>query len=131
MGSLGARRTPSPATRSLVSTDYAHSGTYSLKFHYQGRADGQDGWAEQRFAVAPDGTTAPSEIWLDYYIRFPSNFAYRTQTSSTNNKLLYIWSETYGGAGDQQVGIEYNHDSGGADWIHAEPNSYARDFKRR
>lgn len=80
-----------------VSTDDPHTGTYSLKFHFDGNASlSDDAWAEQNFILGDDYT----EIYISYYIKFPSNFVVRDATGSDNNKLLVVWGDDYSTGGN-------------------------------
>ncbi len=75
-----------------VSSDRAHSGTYSLKFHYHGDPDlSADAWAEQRYQTGHKQT----DWYLKYYIYFPNNFYVRDATGADNNKIATVWGVDY------------------------------------
>lgn len=95
-----------------VSTDYAHSGTHSLKFAYPATAWGKDSSEEQRFVIAADAASAPSTIWIEYWVRVPENFKQRDDKPN-NNKLISLWAENYdNSAGDAEATFEYYAPSG-------------------
>ncbi len=79
----------------VVSDQIARTGNKSLEFLYHGKPPGGDATAEQRFTFAPNASTAPSEVWMEWYVYFPKNFVYRTDGVALNNKLFNIWAETY------------------------------------
>jgi hypothetical protein len=60
------------------STDYAYSGTHSLKFAYTGTPRAVDRKVEQRFQLA-DPEHAPSEVWFEYMVRVPENYHHRDE----------------------------------------------------
>lgn len=80
-----------------VSSDRAHTGTYSLKFHYAGNLNlADDAFAEMRYTT---GTSGQTDWYLRYYIYYPSNFFIRDADGSDNNKLGTTWGETYSDGG--------------------------------
>ncbi len=79
----------------VVSTAMAHSGNKSLLIQYPVAAAGSDSFAEQYFELAPNASTAPKEVWIEWYVHFPSNYVFRYTESPNNNKLWAIWAETY------------------------------------
>ena len=79
-----------------VSNDRAHSGSYSLKFHYEGGPSGDDAWAEQRFVFGNNKTN----FYIRFYIYFPSNFTVRND-SPNNNKAIVVWGDNYSSKGAQ------------------------------
>jgi len=86
-----------------VSSDRARSGSYSLRFSYGPNAVGADATAEQRFNMGRN----LAEVWIEYYLWVPSNFAHRNDAPG-NNKFFQIWNTTYGsGSGTWQAGYEY------------------------
>lgn len=90
--------------RTKVTSEKAKSGKYSLRFHYPAAEDGKDSFSEQRFVI-PNGA---SVLTISYDLYVPDNFYHRDQTSSENNKFLFLWSGTYGTvASHQSVGFEY------------------------
>jgi hypothetical protein len=113
--------TPNNPNRVVVSSDYAYSGSHSLKFIYGPDADLGDSSAEQRFTLGRNLT----EIWIEYYLRIPENFIHRTQTSGgINNKFFRMWGDAYSSAnkvgmssiytasfseGNSGIGFEYNY----------------------
>jgi hypothetical protein len=59
--------------------------------------------AEQRFNMGRDC----ANVWLEYDMFVPANFAHPNEAPS-NNKFLMIWNTTYGsGSGTWQAGYEY------------------------
>jgi len=76
-----------------VNTVNPRSGSYSLEFTFAGVANGQDSFAEQRFAL---GGNYP-EVWIKYDLFIPTNYYHRTQTgSSSNNKsFVHLWTGEY------------------------------------
>ncbi len=75
-----------------VTTEQAHSGRYSLKFVYGPDAPGEDSWAEHRFRLG-DGV---QEVWVEYYVRAPLNYAHRDDQGSDNNKFFFVDDRTRG-----------------------------------
>lgn len=81
----------SAATR--VTSEFAHTGSYSARFRFKAGLDGEDASAEQRFNL---GGNYP-EIWIKYDIYVPPNYYHRSQSSSANNKgLVTLWNGDYG-----------------------------------
>lgn len=95
-----------------VSTDHSFSGNSSLKFSFGPDAMGEDSWSEQRFILAPDASSAPTEVWFEYMLRLPENFIHRND-APTNNKLFALWAEKYSNPGDVQAVFEYERKSDG------------------
>jgi hypothetical protein len=83
---------------SVVSFD----GFNCLRFRYGPDASGADSSAEQRFNMGRD----LSELWLEYYIHIPSNFALRNDPPA-NNKFLSLWPVSYSTIGDTYVVTEF------------------------
>ena len=80
------------ATSVTVSTDRAHAGSRSAKFHFGGNASlDADAWSELRFDL---GAVYP-ELWLRYRLHIPANFVHRDANSSDNNKFIRLWGSTY------------------------------------
>ncbi|HTY05032.1 MAG TPA: hypothetical protein VMC86_00820 [Gemmatimonadales bacterium] len=100
-----------------ISADISHSGTQSLKLTYVGVDTGQDDWEEQYFVLKPAGQGL-KEVWMEWYVYFPSNYAYRSKESPNNNKLGYLWAETYSVSSDLNSGLEYEGPADG-DSVHA------------
>lgn len=91
-----------------VSSEQAYSGRYSLRFRFGPDEYGAASSAEQRFAITPNGASAPREVWVEYMLRVPSNFAHRNSTGPDNNKLAAFWAESYEAkAGETLVDIEF------------------------
>jgi len=57
------------------------------------------------------------ELWIEYYLHLPSNFALRNEAPA-NNKVLALWTDTYSDTNNVQVVLEYERN--GVD------SSYAR-----
>ncbi|HEX9108285.1 MAG TPA: Ig-like domain-containing protein [Longimicrobiales bacterium] len=88
-----------------LSTDVAHSGTYSAKFVFPGKPDCYDATAEQRFTLG----RKMQEVWLEWYIYYPAGgeggsapyyhrWEYPVCTGSAqvdNNKFVALWGGTY------------------------------------
>jgi len=107
-----------------VSSAIAHSGTNSLRFHYQAAADGSDSYAEQRFSLGRN----LREVWVEFYIYYPDGtegvgprFIHRTESSNGNNdKFIRIWGDNYNApnkvgastfpqtGGNERLGFEYS-----------------------
>jgi hypothetical protein len=76
-----------------VSSDRAHTGTYSLKFHYDGNLNlADDAFAEMRYTT---GTSGQTDWYLRYYIYYPLNFFIRDADGPDNNKVGTTWGESY------------------------------------
>lgn len=114
-----------------VSQERAYSGSHSLRFFYEGGADGKDSFAEQRFRYADT-----DELRISYKLFVPTNFYHRRQSGSANNKFMFLWSGDYGTvASNQSFGFEYWPTSDGnsvlshhlgpdnEDWGHKRPTS--------
>jgi hypothetical protein len=87
-----------------VSTDMAHSGSFSAKFHFSGSSDlADDAWSELRYQLGPDGYP---EWYLSYYMYLPSNYVIRNATGTDNTKLGTVWGDTYSVDGRFNVEIE-------------------------
>ena len=74
----------------FVSDQVARTGTHSLCFLYKGKPSGMDSTAEQRFKLGSENT----ELWLQFFVRFPANYRHRSDSPS-NNKFLMLWSRDY------------------------------------
>lgn len=74
-----------------VSTDTAHTGTHSLKFQYFAANYGVDGFSQQDYYLP--GMT---DVYIRYYVKFPSNYIVREDDGVTNNKIIEIWGDSYG-----------------------------------
>lgn len=75
-----------------VSNDTARTGSYSLKFTFYGdyteTPPQEDAFAEQNFNIG----TSVQELWVMFYLYWPSGFAMPSSASPTNNKFLMVWS---------------------------------------
>lgn len=78
----------------FVSDKVARTGTHSLCFLYRGKPSGTDSTAEQRFKLGSENT----ELWLQFFVRFPANYRHRSDSPS-NNKFLMLWSRDYSNPG--------------------------------
>lgn len=74
-----------------ITSEKPRTGNKSARFFFPGVADGIDSFSELRFKL---GGNYP-ELWIRYDLFVPSNYYHRPQTSSTNNKFLYLWSGDY------------------------------------
>ncbi|WP_203300632.1 hypothetical protein [Marinobacter sediminum] len=90
-----------------ISSSFSHSGTYSAKFVFGPDANGEDSWRELGFRF----DRAFSEIWVEYWILYPSNYNHRSQSSSSNNKFFQF---NYNAAPKQMLTIESAVQGGGA-----------------
>jgi hypothetical protein len=88
---------------SIVSADRGHSGSRSLKVTYNAAAADGDSWAEQTFNL---GENLP-EVWVEWWLFFPSDFAWRHTEAPNNNKLMYLWADLYSSPSHTIAGIEY------------------------
>ncbi len=87
-----------------VSTKIVHSGKHSLRFSFRGNPDlSKDAWAEQRFTLG----TPNNEIFMRYYIYFPSNYVIRDAIGATNTKFFRLWGDNYNSP--IKVGLSINH----------------------
>jgi hypothetical protein len=80
------------STRALV-------GSNSAKFVFGPDADGADSWRELAFSLGK----SVSEIWIEYDLYVPSNFAHRSQPID-NNKFLQL---NFNGSTYQALTIEF------------------------
>jgi hypothetical protein len=78
-------------------------GGNCLRFRYGPDASGSDSSAEQRFNMGQD----LSEVWIEYNLHIPSNFALRND-SPANNKFLSLWPTNYSSTGDTYVVTEFS-----------------------
>lgn len=86
----GSRSSPVWANSSpnvTVSTDNPRNGSYSLKFHYNAKPDGEDATAIQHFDLGGEYT----EVWIEYDFYLPDNFYHREQSGPENNKFFRLW----------------------------------------
>lgn len=81
-----------------VSTDTARTGSYSLKLAYPATTSGTDSSAEQRFTLG----SAKNDVYIRYYIKFPSNYFIRADNPS-NNKMIELWGEESNYSTDTQL----------------------------
>jgi hypothetical protein len=87
------------------------SGDYALRLRFGPDADGADSSAEQRFNLGQD----LGELWVEYSVWLPTNWAYRSQATGTNNKFFTIWNTAYGsGTATWQASFEYTRASNSA-----------------
>ena len=117
----------------MVAKDYAHSGQYSMRFAYPARDPAKDADVEQRFSIAADASSAPTAIWMEYWVRVPENIqAYLARASAEhdlgktyNNKLFSLWSEMYDNSlGDAETTVEWTA-AGGFSRIEVRPSVLA------
>jgi hypothetical protein len=74
--------------RAFITNTLARSGTRSIKFIYGPDLQEADSRSQIGFNLPMPGV---SELWLEYYLFIPANYAHRTQTSTTNNKFAGIF----------------------------------------
>jgi hypothetical protein len=67
-------------------------GLNCLRFRFGPDADGDDSSAQQNFSMGRN----LSELWLQYSIWVPTNYAHRSQSGVTNNKFFRLWGDSYG-----------------------------------
>lgn len=87
-----------------VSTKIVHSGKYSLRFFFKGKPNlSADAWSEQYFDLGKNY----DEVYIRFYIYFPSNYVIRDAIGTKNTKLFYLWGNSYKNDMNK-VGIEYD-----------------------
>jgi hypothetical protein len=96
-----------------ISSTYASSGTHSMRFRYVANPVGEDGMAEERFVLAPDAASAPTEVWIEFMWRVPENYKHRGGPGAANNKFMTLWAENYSAANEAQfyLSLERRSDS--------------------
>ncbi len=91
-----------------VSSNFSHSGNKSLRFSYPGVPSGSDGQRQEGFQLVQNASSAPTEVWLDWWVYFPSNFVWRyNETPGNNNKLMVLWAQSYSVSTDLLSDLEY------------------------
>jgi hypothetical protein len=90
-GSTGARVAP-----------VVFDGYDCLRFRFGPDALGADSSAEQRFTLGRQ----IQELWLEYWLHIPSNFALRADFPA-NNKFLSLWPANYSTVGETYVVTEF------------------------
>jgi hypothetical protein len=78
----------------------AHTGSYSLRFIFGPNAPGEQDWSEIRFDM---GATR-EELWIEYYLFVPSNYAHRYDGAG-HNKFLALWGSKGYDEGGQLFGF--------------------------
>ena len=68
----------------------AKNGEHALRLLYPAGKH----WTEQKFYLSEP----QQEIWIQYWIRVPTNYAH-TDVSSNNNKFFALWMDEYSGKG--------------------------------
>ena len=82
----------------IVSGGYGGSSK-CLGFDMRANNDGSDDYAfsEQRFKLTNAGTRSTiDEIWIEFYLYWPSNYDTRTEAQLNNNKTVLLWNEANG-----------------------------------
>jgi hypothetical protein len=75
-----------------VTSEKSRTGSKSLKFFFKGNSSlDDDASAEQRFNLGSN----KNEVFIRYYIYFPSNYNIRTANGPSNNKWLRLWGDDY------------------------------------
>ncbi|MCO4100680.1 MAG: hypothetical protein HEQ38_15090 [Gemmatimonas sp.] len=88
------------ATEPTISTERAFSGSYAMRFQFNGSAPGGQAWSEERF----DMGRYLSELGMEYMLYVPANYKHRI---NSNNKFLILWRDVYGGtSGTLEVSAE-------------------------
>src|SRR5690606_30279037 len=67
-----------------VTNAQARTGTHSVVAQYGPDADGEDTWKELIFRVGK----YVDEIWVEYWVLFPTNYHHRNSTGPDNNKFF-------------------------------------------
>lgn len=83
----GTRWGIAEAPRVVISNALAHTGSYSMRFRYAPTAPGADYTSEARFYFG----TQRNEVYIRYYIYFPTNYAHRNDGGPTNNKFMILY----------------------------------------
>ncbi len=79
-------------TNPKVVTANSRTGQHSLEFTFEGRADGEYAWSEQRFDLGGNY----SELWIKYDLYVPTNYYHRNDGGTTNNKgIVTLWNGSY------------------------------------
>jgi len=90
-----------PNDTSVVASN-ARTGTSALQFYFQGVPTGTDWSAEQRWSM-PQTT----EVWVEYYLKVPSNYVHRDEPDTQHHKLWAIWGYDYALSGRPKVVAEW------------------------
>lgn len=77
-------------------------GYNCLRFRYGPDAAGADSSAEQGFRLGQQ----LQELWLEYWLHIPANFALRADFPA-NNKFLSLWPDNYSTTGETHVVTEF------------------------
>ena len=86
-----------------VSSEKSRTGSKSLKFFFKGNSSlDDDAFAEQRFNLGSNR----QEVFIRYYIYFPSNYSIRNVDGGENNKLLRLWGNDYNNSNKVGMSIE-------------------------
>jgi hypothetical protein len=79
-----------------VVSDPGSASGKALRFRFKAAASGSDSFAERRFAIP-----SLTDVWIQYTVVIPLNYAHRNDTGSDNNKVLRLW---YGNKSDGNDG---------------------------
>ena len=109
------------STTSRVAPVADFGGAPALRFRFGPDALGSETSAEQRFDMGRD----LSELWMDYDVHIPSNFALRNDPPA-NNKFLALWPLNYSTIGETYVVTEF--DRNGTDTSYARMLGYGDMF---
>ena len=96
--------------RVTISSTYAYSGTHSMRFRFGPDGPGEDSWAEERFTITPNASSAPKEVWIEYMWRVPENYVHRSG-GAANNKFMTLWAENYSAAQEAQFYLSLERSS--------------------
>ncbi len=89
-----------------VNNNNVNSGNYSLALTFGGSIDTDDDAAcEQHF----DLNDEMDEVYVRFYVYFPSNYALRETPGTENTKLFYLWGNSYT-EDMNKTGIEFEAD---------------------
>jgi hypothetical protein len=94
-----------------ISSERAHSGSKSIRFHFAAGSSGDDAYAEQRFHLGRN----MKDVYIRYYIYFPTNYEHR-YVKPSNNKMIRLWGDGY----DDRVKVGASAFSGSISKIKAE-----------
>ena len=71
-----------------ISTDWASTGKYSMKFPYVAKPEDDDDFVEQRFSIG----TGTEDLWIRFKLKVPTGYYHRNVPGSDNNKFFKISS---------------------------------------
>lgn len=98
-----------------VRTTDARTGTHSALFY----GDLSRGFSELDFDL---GAQKTGDIYIRYYVKWPSNYILDTSDGIDNNKAIRIWGDTYNG-NPMKLGASFWKNSGD-NLSHMQPETY-------